>query len=1403
MASPSTILKWANGRVINAETINYRTYKPEMGGLFCERIFGPTKDWECHCGKYKGIRYRHIVCDRCGVEVNEKWIRRERMGYIELSIPVVHVWYYRYRPNKLACILGLPSKQLEQIVRYERYVVIQPGVKADEGVQYMDLLTEDEYLELLASLPEGNAVLSNDDSSKFIAKMGGEALLMLLQRLDVNVLASEVRYKANNETSKQRQADLLKRLSVLESCRNVDITAMIIRYLPVISPEERPLTLLDSGRFAISDYNESYLKILRRDKRLRNSISVGAPEIILRYEKRLVQEAVDDLFDNFRKTSGVTSGGSQPLKSFSDNLKGKTGLFRKHILGKRVDYSGRSVIVPGPELAFHECGLPKAMALELFKPFVIRRLIDRGIASNIKAARFLIEQKQAVVWDILEHVTKNRIILINRAPTLHRLSILALFVKLVEGEAIRLPILLCVGFNADFDGDQMAVHVPLTEGAIAEAFLLMLSSHNILNPSNGLPITVPSKDILLGLYYLTKGKKGTPESPVRGEGMRFYGLEEALTAIDHGMVDWHAHIQLRARVVDDTGQFVYRLLDTVAGRVVFNQYVPQELGFINEELTDKVLRKVVGKVYQAVSTVHTTEFLDEIKALGLRCAHLGGLTLGLDDIRTPVVKKQMLAQTQQEVDAVWNNYYMGVITNTERYNQIIDLWTNTIAELTGLLMKELKEDQQGFNPIYLMMYSGARGSREQVSQLGIMRGLIGKMQRLLQASVGSIVEYPISQSLKQGLDSLSYFGSAHGTRKGLADSALKTADSGYLTRKLVELLRNVFITEEDCHTWHGVLMTALSDGEEVLETLRECILGRVTLYDLYHPETKVCLAKAGEELTEAIADKVDQAGIEEVTVRTVMECRARRGLCVKCYGRNLATGKLVQIGEPVGTVAAQSIGEPGTQLTLRVFHLGGAASKIAVKANITAPVDGSVHFTQLKSAPITDKQGQKQRIVISKTAEIQVVPDQGNKTPSTYHLPYGAHLLVAQKAHVKKGQELCYWDPYNAVVLSQISGKVVFEDIQMGVTCEEQYNQETGYTERIIIDTKDKQLVPSIIVSSKSSQTITHNLPVKAYLVVKEGDEVHAGQVLAKIPRASGQLRDITGGLPRVTELLEARLSSNSAILSAISGIVKYGNIKRGKRELIIQSKDGTQFKHLLPLAKQILVQDGDYVESGTPLSSGVVSTADILATQGVAAARDHIIQEVQGIYRLQGVQINNKHLELVVRQMMQRMEVVTPGDTNLMPKQLVYQAALKENNQKIVGKRVVTDTGNTSFNLGQIVSQDELEQEKKRLDEQGLKELPVTREVRFAIAKPKIQGITAAATEVDNFLCAASFQHTLKILSAAALRGASYPLDSVKDNIIVGRRIPSGTGNKDYETLMVTSKEEYQALVAEKEQVV
>ena len=1401
LASPEEILENSSGEVLKPETINYRTYKPERDGLFCERIFGPIKDYECHCGKYKRIRYKGIVCDRCGVEVTEKKVRRERMGHIQLVVPVAHIWYFRSLPNKIGYLLGLPTKKLDSIIYYERYVVIQPGVKAEDGVAEYDLLSEEEYLDILDTLPKDNQYLEDNDPNKFVAKMGAEAIYDLLARLDLDALSYELRHRAGNDASQQRKNEALKRLQVVESFRasrgRNKPEWMIVRIVPVIPPELRPLVPLDGGRFATSDLNDLYRRVIIRNNRLKRLIEIKAPEVILRNEKRMLQESVDSLFDNSRKSSAVKTDANRPLKSLSDSLKGKQGRFRQNLLGKRVDYSARSVIVVGPELRMGECGIPKLMAAELYKPFIIRKLIERGIVKTVKSAKKIVDRKEPVIWDILEHVMKGHPVLLNRAPTLHRLGIQAFQPKMIEGKAIQLHPLACTAFNADFDGDQMAVHLPLSNEAILEAQMLMLQSHNILNPANGAPITVPAQDMVLGLYYITKLRAGA-----KGEGLTFYGPEEALIAYNEGKVDIHAPVKVIVKDVDENGNIVDVMRETSVGRVIVNEIVPPEAGYINTIISKKSLRDIISDVIKVCGVAKAADFLDGIKNLGYQMAFKGGLSFNLGDIIIPKEKETLVQKGYDEVEQVVNNYNMGFITNNERYNQVIDIWTHVNSELSNILMKTISSDDQGFNSVYMMLDSGARGSKEQIRQLSGMRGLMAKPQKA-GAEGGQIIENPILSNFKEGLSVLEYFISTHGARKGLADTALKTADAGYLTRRLVDVSHDVIITEEDCGTLRGLVCTDLKNNDEVIATLYERILGRVSVHDIIHPTTGELLVAGGEEITEEVAKKIQDSPIESVEIRSVLTCEAKKGVCAKCYGRNLATSRMVQKGEAVGVIAAQSIGEPGTQLTLRTFHAGGTAANIAANASIVAKNNARLEFEELRTVDIVDEMGESAKVVVGRLAEVRFVDVNTGIVLSTHNVPYGSTLYVSDGDLVEKGKLIAKWDPFNAVIITEATGKIEFEGVIENVTYKVESDEATGLREIIIIESKDKTKVPTAHILTEDGDLIrTYNLPVGGHVIIENGQKVKAGEVIVKIPRAVGKAGDITGGLPRVTELFEARNPSNPAVVSEIDGEVTMGKIKRGNREIIVTSKTGEVKKYLVALSKQILVQENDYVRAGTPLSDGATTPADILAIKGPTAVQEYIVNEVQDVYRLQGVKINDKHFEIIVRQMMRKVQIDEPGDTRFLEQQVVDKLEFMEENDRIWGKKVVVDAGDSqNMQAGQIVTARKLRDENSMLKRRDLK--PV--EVRDAVAATStqiLQGITRAALQTSSFMSAASFQETTKVLNEAAINGKIDKLEGMKENVICGHLIPAGTGQREFEKLIVGSKEEYDRILANKKTV-
>ncbi|MCH5240039.1 MAG: DNA-directed RNA polymerase subunit beta' [Muribaculaceae bacterium] len=1389
LASPEEIKAKSSGEVLKPETINYRTYKPERDGLFCEKIFGPVKDYECHCGKYKRIRYKGIVCNHCGVEVTEKKVRRERMGHIELVVPVAHIWYFRSLPNKIGYLLGLPSKKLDSIIYYERYVVINPGTT---GREKLDLLTEEEYLEIIDNLPEDQRLLPDDDPNKFVAKMGAEAVYDLLKEIKLESLANKLRDEASKGGSQQKKTDSLKRLQVVNSfIASMDRNRpewMILKAVPVIPPELRPLVPLDGGRFATSDLNDLYRRVIIRNNRLKRLIEIKAPEVILRNEKRLLQEAVDSLLDNSRKASAVKSEVNRPLKSLSDSLKGKQGRFRQNLLGKRVDYSARSVIVVGPELKMHECGIPKLMAAELYKPFIIRKLIERGIVKTVKSAKKIVDRKEPVVWDILEHVMKGHPVLLNRAPTLHRLGIQAFQPKMIEGKAIQLHPLACTAFNADFDGDQMAVHLPLGNEAILEAQMLMLGAHNILNPANGAPITVPSQDMVLGLYYITKLRKGD-----KGEGSVFYGPEEAEIAYNEGKVTLHAPVTVLVDDVDEEGKPYKKLLkDTSVGRVLFNQYVPHEIGYVNEIISKKSLRNIIGKVIKTCGVTRSAQFLDDIKNLGYKMAFRGGLSFNLGDVIIPDKKEEYVAEGNAQVEEVLANYQMGLIGDKDRYNQVIDIWTHVNKRVADTLMKEMEEDQQGFNSVYMMLDSGARGSKDQIRQLSGMRGLMAKPQKA-GAEGGQIIENPILANFKEGLSVLEYFISTHGARKGLADTALKTADAGYLTRRLVDVAHDVIITEEDCGTLRGLECREIKNNEEVVASLSERILGRVSVHDIVDPfNPEDVIVHAGEEITEALAERIEKSPIESVEIRSVLTCESKRGVCAKCYGRNLSNHRMVQKGEAVGVIAAQSIGEPGTQLTLRTFHVGGVASNVAAVKDVTSRYDGKLEIDELRTVKNKDNVD----VVVGRLAEMRIIEPKSGIVLTTANIPYGSKLYFKDGDMVKVGEMICEWDPFNAVIVAEEGGKVHFENMEEGITFHTESDEGTNLSEKIIIESKDRAKVPSAQFFDEAGNLLrTYSLPVGAHLLINEGDVLTPGEVFVKIPRSAGSAGDITGGLPRVTELFEARNPSNPAVVSEIDGEVKFGKIKRGNREITVTSKLGEVKTYLVPLSKQILVQENDFVRAGTPLSDGLITPADILNIKGPTAVQDYIVNEVQDVYRMQGVKINDKHFEVIVRQMMRKVNILDPGDTKFLEQQVVDKVEFMEENDNIWGKKVITNKGDSSiYENGQIITVRKLRDENSALKRKDLQLMEV-RDAVPATSEQILQGITRAALQTSSFMSAASFQETTKVLNEAAIQGKTDNLEGMKENVICGHLIPAGTGLREYNRLVVANKDEYAAL--------
>ena len=1388
LASPEDIIERSHGEVLKPETVNYRTYKPERDGLFCEKIFGPTKDYECYCGKYKRIRYRGIVCDRCGVEVTEKKVRRERMGHIALTVPVAHIWYFKSAPNKISAVLGVPAKKLEAVIYYEKYIVIRPG---NSGLSKLDLLSEDEYLDILDKIPE-NDLLADDDPEKFVAKMGAEGIYDLLKEIDIDELAKDLRERMATETSQQRKAEVLKRLSIIkwfEESKGVNRPEwMIMKVIPVIPPDLRPLVPLDGGRFATSDLNDLYRRVIIRNNRLKRLIEIKAPEVILRNEKRMLQEAVDSLFDNSKKSSAVKSESNRALKSLSDSLKGKQGRFRQNLLGKRVDYSARSVIVVGPELQMHECGLPKFMAAELYKPFIIRKLIERGIVKTVKSAKKIVDRKDPVIWDILENVMKGHPVLLNRAPTLHRLGIQAFQPRMIEGKAIQLHPLACTAFNADFDGDQMAVHLPLSNAAVMEAQLLMLGSQNILNPANGTPITVPSQDMVLGLYYITKIRPNA-----KGQGLKFYGPEEVIVALNERAIELHAKVSVRLPKDKMHPEAGTQMVETTAGRIIVNQFVPDEVPYVNEVLGKKALRKIITEVIKNTGVSRTAHFLDDIKNLGYDRAFRAGLSFNLGDVLVPPEKYDLINEGYRQVEEIKNNYGMGFITDNERYNKVIDLWTSIDNKLTGIVEKQISADQQGFNPVYMMLDSGARGSTQQIKQLCGMRGLMAKPQKS-GAAGAEIIENPIVSNLKEGMTVLEYFISTHGARKGLADTALKTADAGYLTRRLVDVSHDVIINEEDCGTLRGLIATAIKNKDEVVESLGERILGRTSVHDIFNPITGELIIKAGEEIREATANLIDSLPIEQVEIRSVLTCESRKGVCAKCYGRNLATSRMVEKGEVVGVIAAQSIGEPGTQLTLRTFHVGGTASSTAADSSIESKYNGKLQFEELRTLQRVSDEGSVQDVVVSRMTELKIIDENTGITFSTYDVPYGSILYKKDGDAVQKGDLICEWDPYNAITIVETSGTVRYESMVAGSTYREESADEfSNNKDKVIIESRDKTKNPSIYIVDENGESLKqYNLPVGAHIPVSDGQQVKVGDIIMKIPRAIGKSNDITGGLPRVTELFEARTPSSPATISELNGEVHMGKITRGNREIFVRNKSGIEKKYLVPLSKQILVQENDYVRASSRLSDGGISPTDILNVLGPVKAQEYIVNEVQAVYRLQGVKINDKHFEIIVRQMMRKVQIISPGDTEFLQEELVDKWRFMDANDAIYGKRYIIDAGDSQrFKKGDIIFERELHNENESLARQNLK-LMVVRDARPATASQVLQGITRAALKTDSFISAASFQETTKVLSEAAIRARVDDLEGLKENVICGHLIPAGTGQKDFQDIVVSSKEDY-----------
>jgi len=1400
LASDETILDRSHGEVLTPETINYRTFKPEMDGLFCEKIFGPVKDYECHCGKYKRIRYKGIICDRCGVEVTRKAVRRERMGHITLTVPIVHIWYFKSLPSKIAYLLGYSSKQLDRIVYYETFVVINPGVASELGYKKGQLISEEEKFDILADLPEEQDELDDDDPEKFVVMDGAEAVQALLATLELDELAHKLRKEVREETSQMRKKKKLKRLQVIESFRaSVGITEnrpewMVQSVIPVIPPELRPLVPLEGGRFATSDLNDLYRRVIIRNNRLKRLMDIKAPDVILRNEKRMLQEAVDSLYDNSRKSNAIRTN-NRPLKSLSDMLKGKSGRFRQNLLGKRVDYSGRSVIVVGPDLKMHECGLPKEMAVELFKPFVIRRLIERGYVKTVKSAKRVVDRREAVVWEVLENVIDGHPVLLNRAPTLHRLGIQAFQPILIEDKAIRLHPLACTAFNADFDGDQMAVHLPLSHDAIMEASVLMLGSHNILSPASGGPVAVPSQDMILGVYYLTK--MGNEKL---GEGKTFSGPDEVVIAYDQGKIDKHAKINVRIPVTQEDGSVKNEVIKTTTGRVLFNNIMPKGMHYINRTLGKRELRSLITEIYDNIGPVECSTFLDDMKYLGFENATRGGLSFSLEDIIIPDEKRILIEKAQNEVAEIQERYEMGFITDNERYNQVIDKWTSTTNRVSETLFKTLTEDKDGFNSVYMMADSGARGSKEQIRQLGGMRGLMAKPQKSSMQQGNEVIENPILSSFREGLTVLEYFISTHGARKGLADTALKTADAGYLTRRLVDVSQDIIINETDCGTLRGIKMQALKDNEDVIESLENRISGRVSMHEIVDPLTNEVLCKPNQLITADIAQKIADTSIDEVEIRSVLTCETDRGVCAKCYGRDMSKSGLVQVGEAVGVIAAQSIGEPGTQLTLRTFHVGGTASRLESASQHKAKFEGTVEFENVRVVEFDDDEIIKS-VVLSRAGELKILAEDGS-TLISYNVPYGSEMLVDKGDKVMKGMPLCKWDPYNALIFSEIDGVIQYKDILEEVTYTADTDSQTGHREKVIIDSRDRTLVPTIVVKGKENIVRENTLPVDTHITVEDGEKVKAGQVLAKIPRAASKSKDITAGLPRVTELFEARSPSDPAVVSEIDGVVRMGGRKRGSQEIFVKSKDGSvEKKYLISLSKHILVQENDFVRAGQALSDGTIPAQEILNILGPYAVQAYLVNEVQEVYRLQGVKINDKHIEVIVRTMMQKVEVTDPGDTRYLEGDKVDRFELNNKNDELLGKFVVEDPGDSDVKIGSILDRRQVREINNELIEKGVKELEV-KEAQPAISKPILLGITRAALSTDSWLSAASFQETTKVLTQASIEAKQDHLRGLKENVVVGHKVPAGTGLMKYEDLIVGSRAEYDELDVKTEQV-
>ena len=1394
LMSPEDILRRSYGETLKPETINYRSYKPEKDGLFCEKIFGPVKDYECHCGKYKGIRYRGIICDRCGVEVTRKKVRRDRMGHITLAVPVVHIWFLRSVPGKLNHLLGITTRNLEKVIYYESYIVINPGASDRKR---MELLDETEFRELESQY--GKHTVSEedqDDNNYFYATMGGIAVRDALRTLNIIGTMKELEEVVKTSRSKQRKADALKRLKVVKAFYPSPLKVrlnkpewMIITVLPVIPPELRPLVPLEGGRFAASDLNDLYRRVIIRNNRLKQLMEIKAPDVILRNEKRMLQEAVDTLFDNSRRGTAVSSGTRRPLKSLSDMLRGKQGRFRQNLLGKRVDYSGRSVIVVGPDLKLHECGLPKDMATLLFMPQIIHELIARGLANTPRSAKLMVQEKASEVYDVLEYVVRDHPVLLNRAPTLHRLGIQAFQPVLVDGKAIQIHPLVCAAFNADFDGDQMAVHVPLSVEAQMEARMLMLSSHNILHPAHGYPLAIPSQDMVLGVYYLTKEKKGDI-----GEGRQFSSLDEVLMAYENKSVGLHAIVDVRHH-----GKWYKQ---TTIGRAIFNSIVPDELEYIDELLDKKKVENIIYNCYLTVSNYRTVQFLDDLKDLGFKFATQSGVSIAIDDILIPDEKQSIIAKANKEVSSIQSKFSRQILTEGERYNKIIDIWTHATNDTSISMMNHLREDKQGFNPVFIMADSGARGSQDQIKQLAAMRGLMAKPKKSMTGSKGEIIEDPITSNFREGLSVLEYFISTHGARKGLADTALKTADAGYLTRRLVDVAQDVVIMEDDCGTINGVWTSDLKEGEEIIEALSERIRGRVIQIDVYVDDE--IILKAGTLVDNAVADDFKSYDVDRVFIRSVLTCEALRGVCVKCYGTDLNTNKPVSMGSSVGIVAAQSIGEPGTQLTLRTFHIGGTASRIIEESEKKTKRDGVVEFSEnLEFAEVVDKEegsGKPVKRALVRNSSIKITDSKGGF--SVYNVPYGATIEVENGKKIKAGKVLFMWDPYTDVILARHSGKIHFIDMVEGETYHEEA-VEGGKKQLVTIEAKNRRMAPHLDIVDKDGNTVAGGtiLPVKAVLMVKDGQRVRAGEVLVKIAKDIGKTRDITGGLPRVAELFEARKPKVPAVVTEIDGIIKFGDVKRGIREIMVEGAHEVSKKYKVPYGRHVIVHEGDRVSAGDRLCEGAKSPEDILNILGPERVQEYLVDEIQEVYRLQGVRINDKHIEVIVRQMMQKVELEDPGDTNFLAADRVNRNELNMENERVLKSGVITDPGGSSFLEGNLILKSEQLETNKQLKEDG-KIVIKTRKTKLATSKPLLLGITRASLNTESFISAASFQETTRVLTDASTEGRGDRLLGLKENVILGRLIPAGTGFKDAMNPMVKKigSEEEIASTVEKE---